>query len=91
MAWNSKAKFNKSGCPCVADCEKRCVGCRSTCEPFKEYEAKRIRRDNSRRAYDHSHECDKVFTSSVPWTIGKKRTIESTRGINEKRARGYMI
>lgn len=47
MAWNSKTKFNKSGCPCVADCEKRCVGCRSTCEAFQEYETKRIEREKA--------------------------------------------
>ena len=35
-------KTLKYDCPCTKDCPNRVVGCRSNCEPFQEYEKRRL-------------------------------------------------
>lgn len=91
MAWNNKTKFNQSGCPCVADCERRCLGCRSTCEAFQEYETKRIERDKARR-YNAYDTLDTASTTLCkPLTASTFRVFSVNDRMRQQRARGYMI
>lgn len=53
-------KTLKYDCPCTQDCPNRVVGCRSNCEPFQEYERRRMEgyeeAARKRAAYEFSFE-----------------------------------
>ena len=88
--WTSKMPFSKThGCPCVADCEKRCVGCRSTCEPFKEYDAKRIERDKGFRYRPYG--ADDYSPFCKPLTASSARIARVNDRIRQQKARGYLV
>lgn len=90
--WTSKIPFSKThGCPCVADCEKRCVGCRSTCEPFIEYEKKRLERDAKQR-YDPYKSSDVTASCYYkPITESTFRVKKVNDRIRKQKSRGYLV
>lgn len=45
-------KIKANGSPCGFWCERRCDGCRKTCEEFQAYEAERLERGNRRRTVE---------------------------------------
>lgn len=88
--WNSRGHFNRHGCPCTADCEKRCVGCRSTCEAFQAYETNRIECDKKRR-YNIYDSLDNAHTTSKPFTASTFRSFSVNDRIRRQKARGYLV
>lgn len=83
--------FSKThGCPCVADCEQRCLGCRSTCAAFQEYETKRIERDKKRR-YNIYDSLDNAHTTSKPFTASTFKVFSVNDRIRRQKARGYLV
>lgn len=44
-------KFEELGCPCSQDCPKRSAWCRTTCEPYRAYEEKRMQHKVNTKLY----------------------------------------
>ena len=54
-------KFEQRGCPCTKDCQNRYAICRKTCEPFAEYEKRRMERKVNPRLYSGDITAGKVI------------------------------
>lgn len=90
MSWRN-FKFGDNGFPCTANCEKRCLGCRSTCEAFKKYDAERIKRCTYEFGKQYDHDSDMVYTRAIPMSDGRRRAMDSRRSLTQKRRGGYKI
>lgn len=71
-------RFEKRGCPCVAECPNRSAYCRATCEPFLAYEAKRVKHKVNQKLY------------SGDITVGKAERMEGNIKYKKMRAQGRI-
>ena len=55
--------------PCTADCPRRRIGCRSSCEAWKKYEAEMFTFNASKRVL--------FYTGNM--TAGRKKVVESMK------------
>lgn len=88
MSWRS-FKFGDSGCPCTADCEKRCVGCRSSCEEFKKYDAERIEKDKQKSYSAYSDKMSSMYYKPITESTNRIRKVNAR--IRKQKSRGYLV
>lgn len=71
-------KFEERGCPCTNDCQNRSAWCRKTCDPFADYEKRRMEKKVNTRVY-----CG-------DFTDGKLRRVINNARYKQKTAQGRL-
>lgn len=88
MSWRN-FNFGNHGCPCTADCEKRCFGCRSTCEEFQKYDAERIENDKNKKYSAYSDKMGSMYYKPITASTDRIRNVNAR--IKQKKSRGYLV